>query len=432
MDEKRRAPKRKGKSSYKKLNIKEKRKQPDTVINSQEIKPSVMKRVNDFKASGLTLLKGKKDEKKLKINLKWIISVVVAIVIILSIVIVCNSPTGVVEFISSKIALSKSGGSFPVEDDFSSGRKIYYSNGSLLVITETDLKCYNKTGNAIYTRPHGFSEPVIKTSKIRTLIYGLNDSHYRVETPEEEIISKKTENNMAIVSGDIADNGDYILATEASEDIALVTAFSKDGAETFKYHSVNNYITNVSISEDGNRICIVSLSTKKAEFISKIMVFNIDETKPFYTKELNGEVVYCVEFADKKNLSVLTDKQYMNIDDEVTNSFKYNPEFLNKFEISDKYIVLYNTADSNSSKGNIYVLSKAGDRKAKFTVDGNISDVSVYKNSIFTLGEKVNEYDFDGKKTKSSKINNGAINISAMPGGLAVLYSSGIDYIKEE
>ena len=64
MDEKRRVPKRKGKSSYKKLNIKDKRKQHNAATDSQEIKPSVMKKVNDFKASGLTLLKGKKDEKK--------------------------------------------------------------------------------------------------------------------------------------------------------------------------------------------------------------------------------------------------------------------------------------------------------------------------------------------------------------------------------
>ena len=431
MDEKRRVPKRKGKSSYKKLNIKDKRKQHNAETDSQEIKPSVMKKVNDFKASGLTLLKGKKDEKKFKVNLRWVVSVVVAIVVIFSIVIVCNSPTGVVEYISSKIALSKSGGSFPIEDNFSSGRKIYYSNGSLLVVTESDLKCFNKTGNLIYSRSHGFSDPVVKTSKIRTLIYGLNDSHYRIETPEEEVISKKTENNMAVISGDIANNGEYVLATEANEDIALVTAFSKDGAETFKYHSVNNYVTNVSISDNGSRLCVVSLSTKNAEFVSKIMIFNTDETKPFYTKELKGEVVYEASYSDSKNLCVLTNKQYMNIDDEVTSTFKYNPEFLNKFEISDKYIILYNTADSNSTKGNIYVLSKSGEQEAKFSIENNVSDVSVYNGSIFTLGEKVIEYDFEGKRIKNSKISNGALKISALSGGVAVLYPSKVDFIKE-
>ena len=47
------------------------------------------------------------------------------------------------------------------------------------------------------------------------------------------------------------------------------------------------------------------------------------------------------------------------------------------------------------------------------------------------LGEKVTEYNFKGDKIKSTDINNGAIKICAAPKGVMVLYSSGVDFIKE-
>ncbi|MGN0173452.1 MAG: DUF5711 family protein [Acutalibacteraceae bacterium] len=432
MDEKRRTPKRRGKQSYKKLNIKDKKQRTaKSAYSSGEVKTTVNQKINDFKASGLTLLKGKKSDNKFKLNFKFIISIVLALVIIIGVLVVVNSPTGIVEYIGSKISLMKSGESFPIEYDFSTGRNIYYSNGSLLVVTESDIKCYNKTGNLIYSRPHGFSDPVVKSSEIRTLVYGLNDSHYRIETPEEELVSKKTENNMPIISADIADCGTYVLATEANEDIALVTVYDKDNAEIYKYHSANNYVTNVTVSENGERIAVVSLTTKNAEFISKVTVFDINDTEPIFQKEFKDEVFYEIEYFDSKNICAITNKRYLNINTEVTNTLKYNPEFLNKFEISDDYIVLYNTADSNSLKGTVKVLSKDGTQKAKFAIEGNVSDISVTKGSIYILGEKVNEYDFEGKLVKSSEIKNGAVKLAAFSKGVAVLYSSGVDFIEE-
>lgn len=439
MKEKRKPIKRKGKMPHKKLNMREprvKKSKENAYLKGEnskatEPKKTLNQRVNEFRASGLTLLKGKKDSKK-RFSLKWIfcaISVILAAVVIL---VVASAPTGVIEYIGVKLALSKSGDRFPVSYDFSTGGDITYSNGSVLVTTQNEIKCYNRTGNLIYARNHGLAKPIVKTSKIRTLIYGVNDSQYRIETAEKEVLSKKTDNNAAIISADISDCGVYAIATEADEDIALVTVYSKDGNEIFKYHSANNYVTGVTVSENGKKLCVVSLSTNKAEFISKLSLFNLDDTNPFYETELKGEVVYSAEYSNSSDICVITDKRYFNLDnDEIDESLTYNPEFLNKFEISDEYILLYNTADSNSQSGTVYLLSKTGDLKSKFAIEGNISDISANGGRIYALGEKVIEYDFDGKIVKSSEINNGAVKISACPSGVTVLYSSGVDFIKE-
>ena len=76
-------------------------------------------------------------------------------------------------------------------------------------------------------------------------------------------------------------------------------------------------------------------------------------------------------------------------------------------------------------------MSKKGRVKAEFEIDGNISDISVTKGRVYTLESKVNEYNFKGRLIKSTEINNGASKISACPSGVLVLYSSGVDFIKE-
>ena len=441
MNDKRKPIKRKGRVPHKKLNMKNTGKHIHNDVQKSKIKQedpskkpviSLNQRIQEFKASGLTLLKGKKGNDANKFKIKWVVLLAVVVVVITCVLVIANAPTGIVEYISTKAAMAKSGESFPVSYDFSTGGDITYSNSSVIVSTENDIKCYNRTGNLIYSRNHGFAEPIVKTSEIRTLVYGANDSRYRIETAEKEVINKKTEDNSAIITADISDCGVYALVTESNEDISLVTVYDKNGSKIYEYHSANNYITGVSISENGKEMCVVALSTSQAEFVSKIIIFDLSDSEPFFEKELKGEVVYVAEYSNSKDICIITDKQYFNLkNDKTSNNLAYNPEFLNKFEISDDYILLYNTADSNSLSGNIYVLSKKGNIKASFSIEGNVSDVSVSDGSIYTLGEKVNEYNFDGEIIKSTEINNGAVKLSACESGVMVLYSSGIDFIKE-
>ena len=188
----------------------------------------------------------------------------------------------------------------------------------------------------------------------------------------------------------------------------------------------------MTVSENGKKICVVSLSTNQAEFVSKLSVFDLNSTNPIYETELKGEVVYTAEYVNSTDICVITDKRYFNLNnDKINETLSYNPEFLNKFEISDDYILLFNTADSNSQAGTVYVLSKKGAVKAKFSIEGSVSDISASDGRVYTLGEKVNEYNFDGEILSSSENNNGAVKIAACPSGVAVLYSSGVDFIKE-
>lgn len=392
------------------------------------IKLTKSQKANEFKSKGLTLIKGKKNN---FLKLRYILSAIAGILVIVFLIFVLSAPTGIVEYIETKVALSKSGNTFPVKYDFSTPKGINYSNGSLYIATETELKCFNKSGNEIYSRIHGFEKPIIKTSAIRTLIYGLNESFYRIGTPYEEIIYKKTDDNQPIISGDISDSGVYALVTESNEDIALVTVYNKNGSAIYKYHSSNNYITGVTVSSDGKRICIATLTTYEAEFVSKIIVLSLKSEEPIFEKQLDGEVVYSIEYTDSSNICVITDKNYINVDDdEISSTYSYNNEFLNKFEISDKYSLLYITADSNSSNGTIAVFSKSGDLKAEFAVDGVFSDVSICKKRIYALSEKITEYNFDGEIVNSAEIVSGAVRIKAIPKGCAVLYSSGIELVE--
>lgn len=444
MQKKRKTIKRKGKSPHKKLNMKPRSNNSEKRLNKPlkrtkprpnsdlSFKKSLNQRINEFKASGLTLLRGEKDKNIIKINLKLVVSVVAILVVFVIILICANAPVGLIEYIDSKSALSKRGESFPVTYDFNTGGDVTYSNGSVLVTTGTELKCYNRAGNLIYSRIHGFAEPIVKTSKVRTLIYGVNDSGYKIENAKKEVFSKKTKNSAAIICADVSDCGVYAIATEGIEDVALVTVYDKNGDEIYKYHSANNYISGVSVSEDGDKLCVVSLTTKQAEFLSKISVYDLDDTEIVSELELKNEVVYSVEYSNSRDVCVITDKQYFNLrNGKISKNFLYNPEFLNKFEISDDYILLYNTADANSQKGNVYVLSKTGRVKAEFEIEGNIADVSACDGKVYTLDEKVNEYNFSGKLVKSTDIDNGATKVSASENGVMVLYSSGVDFIKE-
>ena len=103
---------------------------------------------------------------------------------------------------------------------------------------------------------------------------------------------------------------------------------------------------------------------------------------------------------------------------------------MNKYEINNDSIVLYNKPDDNSLSGTVRVFNANGKVKAEFDIQGNISDISCYRNKIYTLAETVSCYNFSGELLNQSEINNGASDIQAFSRGVAVLYSTGIDLIK--
>ena len=106
MQEKRKPIKRNGKKPSKKLNIKKSR------VYDKDKKTTINQVLNDFKASGMTLLKS--NNKKRFGRVKVIVAIAVIIIVSVAVLITSNAPTGIVEYISSKVAMSKSGDSFPV------------------------------------------------------------------------------------------------------------------------------------------------------------------------------------------------------------------------------------------------------------------------------------------------------------------------------
>lgn len=433
MNERKRPIKRTSKHSTKQLNIKDTKKpraKKKTSKQTSAQSQQAFEKFLEFRAKGLTLLKGKAGDKKGFTFKHW--SLVLAVVIIIGIITAfAVSPTGIVEHIKYKFALAKTGPGFPITSDITAVKSIDYSNGCLLVINESEIRCFNDNGAQIYSRIHGFTNPVVKTSKIRTLTYGLNASRYIIHTPQEEIINKSTPNGYGIVAADISDSGVYAIATTASQEVSLVTVYDKDGKEIYKFHSSSNHVIDVSVSENGKRMCVVTITTKQAQIVSKIMIFDFDSVDPIFEKELKDEAVYASEYMGKSDLSIITNKSYLCIDgEEVDSQIKYELNSLKDYEINSDSIVLYNKPDDNSLTGTARVINTSGEVKAQFDIQGNVFDISCHNNRLYILEESVCEYDYSGKLLNKSKINNGAVDIEAFGRGVAILYPTGIDLIK--
>ena len=433
MNERKRPIKRTSKHSTKQLNIKDTKKPRAKRKTSKQTSAHTklsLEKFQEFRVKGLTLLKGKAGDKK-TMMVRYA-SIAVAVLIIIGIVTAfALSPTGIVENIKYKYTLSKTGSGFPIESEIGTAKSLDYSNGCLLVTNESEIRCFNNNGAQIYSRIHGFTNPVVKTSKIRTLTYGINATRYIIHTPQEEVINKSTSDGYGIITADISNSGVYAIATTGSQEVSLVTVYDKDAKEIYKFHSSNNHVLNVSVSENGKRMCVVTVTTRQAHIVSKISIFDFDSVEPIFEQELNDEVVYVAEYMSSNALSIVTNKSYICIKGKkIHNKIDYEANSLNKYEINHDSIVLYNKPDDNSLSGTVRVLNANGKNKAEFEIQGNISDISCYKNKVYTLDENVCCYNFSGEKLEKIEINNGASDIQAFPRGVAVLYSSGIDLVK--
>lgn len=350
----------------------------------------------------------------------------VGIVLVIGITAALNllSPTGITEWIQTKIALIEGGNGFPVSVSDAITQNLYQDDGRLLLLTETDLKCYNTSGNLIYSRIHGYANPVVRTSAMRTLLFDRSGSQYKIENPSKTIYSGDIEET--IITGDIGDSGYYALATEAEDDVAQVTVYNRNNESVYRYYSSDQYVSGVSISDNGKYLAVAVVSTENAMLSSKLMLFDLSETEPVVQRTFSDEMIYLCEFSGN-NVGVLTNKRYCNINpkDEY-NEYAFGGKLLNKYAMSDGNALLCLAADSNAAENTVILLDSSAQVKKQFSVQYEIYDIYHAGALTYVLSDQLYVYGADGTMQTTITVESGALAVCSAGKKAVVLYSTGM------
>ncbi|MDY4110270.1 MAG: DUF5711 family protein [Eubacterium sp.] len=333
-------------------------------------------------------LKAKKDKRNKTIV--WIvIAVIVAILIVMK---VCEININTVKehFTDSngKFSLSQdiNKNNFPYNLDSSQNVVVKNVNNKLGILTPSSFTVLDtKKAVAKYTFDHGYSNPIIKTSGIYSLIVDQGSTKLRLDNTSENVYENELSGN--ILCGDVAKNGNTVVATLSGDKLCNVSVYNKSLDKKMSYDLDYGYIVDIAINNSASKIAFVAVNSKNAQLKAKLYTINIGTDKPKAEIDLPNCNVLDLKY-NSDNLYVVADN-FVGI---VSNQKKLKTVFecgkINtvcyNFTPNDELVLAYN--DYNNSTENKLVRVRAGgNTKSETKVSGNIRYISASSSTVSVL-----------------------------------------------
>lgn len=333
-------------------------------------------------------LKAKKDKRNKTII--WIvIAVVVAILIVMK---VCEIDINTVKehFTDSNGKLSVSQdinkNNFPYNLDSSQNVVIKNVNNKLGILTPSSFTVLDtKKAVAGYTFDHGYSNPIIKTSGIYSLIIDQGSTKMRLDNTSENVYENELSGN--ILCADVAKNGNAVVATLSGDKLCNVTVYNKSLDKKMSYDLDYGYIVDIAINNSASKIAFVAVNSKNAQLKAKLYTLNIGQDEPKASLDLpNCNVVELKYNGD--NLYIVADN-YVGI---VSNQKKLKTVFecgkINtvcyNFTPNDELVLAYNDYN-NSTENKLVRVRASGNTKNGTKISGNIKYISASSSVVSAL-----------------------------------------------
>ncbi len=332
--------------------------------------------------------------------IRIIIYVIIVAIIITLIVLNSLSPTGLIEAVQNAYA-TWGEGEFPISVYSANGTYFNCSNGVIGIVNDSFFELYDDDGKLLQAVSHGMSDPVLKTSEARFVLYDRNRYSLSVFNYSEELHSVDSET--PIISAAIGRNGTYAIVTDSDTSKNTVTVYNKDNEELFKWNSANYYITDVVVFNEGDKIALSMLDSVGGSFKSFVYILQFDKVEPAYVYSFDDIVSSITSCGENYVLANGFDRAYIvpwggNAETDIKVSgvircFDY--------ELSGNSCIAFGRED-NEQANFVTVIDKGGHISASFEVNDIVRDICVSENLVGVLTDsQALVYDLKGNLKNS-------------------------------
>lgn len=193
----------------------------------------------------------------------------------------------------------------------------------------------------------------------------------------------------SILTGAVNKNGYFALVTEEKGFKAQIIVYNKNGKELYKWHSAENYITDVDISDSNDMVIASTVEYVENKLKSKILVFNT-------SKELPEEVL--IDNMAVK-ISFTGNSKFVVIGSESISAYSTSTKMLWQKSYEGKHLIAYKLKDSKialaigtsnlaTETSSVYLLNDNGKEISIFENKGEIVNLDILANDVLIAGKR--------------------------------------------
>ncbi|MGN0626266.1 MAG: DUF5711 family protein [Oscillospiraceae bacterium] len=213
--------------------------------------------------------------------------------------------TSLAEQLAGGFAELGSGSGYPVEFSGVTVRQVQTMGNTLLVLTDTHLHIYNKNGKLLREVSHDYSNPVMKCSGSRIILYDPASKTMRVESKTKTI--KEMVFDEPVLFAALSKQNDLAVITNTQRFLGQLEVYNSLLQEpVFSWKSAESYLYGAAFLQDGS-IAVSSVQVRGGDLVSGLTMYRLNEETPFAQKQYADEIIHDISFQNGE-LQVLTDQ----------------------------------------------------------------------------------------------------------------------------
>ncbi len=361
-------------------------------------------------------------------NTYFAIPAILIILLAVYLVLLSMHPVGVIEYFKAEYATMGTGKGYNIE--INNGKPVYTisNNDKYFVVSSNYVNCYNRNGKTIFEKSHSLSEPVVKASETRYLLYGQGETSLQINSFNKPLYVQNF--SSGIITAALSDSGVFAVATKTDGYNSSVSVFNKNNEKIYEWFSSDETVNALSLSENGNVLAVSTIKVANGKFVSGFYVLNYNSADPVYKKTYQDDVVYQILPTKNKVFAVALSNNIEFI------NYRNGSETLNKSNYSlsmikhiDGQIVVIRTIAANQDESLVEIFNASGKLKSSFNVDNNISDFSYKANKLYFLGlHDILKYSVKGELLLKTKADYDTLFIESISANhVACIKNSSID-----
>ena len=263
-------------------------------------------------------------------------------------------------------------------------------NSGLIYISDTSIVQLNHDCEKDFSEKHSFTNPLLKTSGIYTIVFNEGSDEYRIIYDKHKIHSGTQ--GTCITDCDINDSGDYCVLSDQTGYLSCLSVYNKSNEFVYSYSFSDYYAVSVSISKDGSKVAVGAMNSSDGRLVSKVYLLDVTKNEPIEVYTYEGQLIYEIKFIADDRFAVITDllTSVVRSDGSKEIPYSYSSQILTAYDICyGKDIVLSLSKSDDGRSCSLITLNSDGYEIGSFATDLKIValDAAEDRTAVISYGK---------------------------------------------
>lgn len=301
--------------------------------------------------------------------------------------------------------------------------------GGVAAVADSAVYYFNSSGSLLSKNEHTFASPVASASGRNLILYDLGGYKLRVE--KRGGIYTEIETKSVITCAAVGKRGNYAYSLNSDGGYqSHLLVYSGRNKKVFEWGSSSDYVSALTLSDNGKYCAVATLSSENAKTISSVKLFSFTAEEPLLSAEFRGSVVYDISFVTSKKLLVYCNDgvYFVNADGgkEQTVAFSSN-EIRHSFNSPSGLKAFSVAVYGNENNTRLTVLNKRGKVMFEKTFSETIEAVVCSDKRVSVVfRNRIESFDRNGNSVGMISLKENVVSVTLSSDKLYVLSSGGM------